>query len=80
MRFPISHLTQASDKMKKESPVELDLKVKFLTWASCTISLVAETENPHNSKLAHALRYHAGSLREIAAVIAARQTEQNSSE
>ena len=66
--------------MTKEFSVEVDLKVNFLTWASYTVNLVAETEAPLDPELARALRHHASSLRELAAVIAARQTDQNPSE
>lgn len=55
--------------------LEADLKVKFLTWASITISLVAETEASHDRELAQSIQNLAGRLREFAIVIAARESE-----
>lgn len=58
---------------KPETTLESHLKVKFLTWASDTISVVAETEVAHDPKLAHSIQNLAGRLREFAIAIAARE-------
>lgn len=59
---------------KLEPTLEAHLKVKFLTWASDTISVVAETEVAHDPKLAHSIQTLAGRLREFAIAIAARES------
>ncbi len=58
--------------MNPEPTLEAHLKVKFLTWASDTISLVAETEVSQDQELAHSIQTLAGRLREFAIAIAAR--------
>ncbi len=61
--------------MKNEPTLQADLKVKLLTWASNTISLVAETEVSHDRELAQSIQLLAGRVREFAIVIAARGSD-----
>lgn len=62
------------DTLSDRPSLETDLKVKFLTWASDTISLVAEAEVSRDPELAHSIQSLAGRVKAIAKAIAARES------